>query len=262
MPPRFRSALAALALAACFLTACRSDNYYRAEVEASGGGSAQAFHVEKGVKTPVTDRYVATGSATATVQSIKPYLTLDGSWSRDSVPGAGAPVEEGDSVKVNCPGGVCRVPGAAAPAAAPSCGFPAPGASGYVRLPAPPPPQASPRCRPPEARPTPYAPYPKTPGDFQRLAPPCDPAPPGAAAPAGRTCDQPVYRGCSGVEGGNRPRPIGDLDPQIEPGTGWPCRSAGPVGNAVFGGPVLVVGGFAHVGICTFNYVRCLFSLP
>lgn len=126
---RIASLLAGVALVAS-LSACTSDNFYRGRVEAAGGASAQAFRVKDGVETPVTNRYVVQGQGTATVQTVKPYLTLDGSWAPDIAPGvagareepgavvmrgAGAPAAAKPAACPPCSGGSCALPGAAAP---------------------------------------------------------------------------------------------------------------------------------------------------
>lgn len=234
---------AALAVSV-LLAACSSNDFYRARVEGDGHLAAQAFRVKDGAESAITNRYTLDGKGSVSGQTVKPYLTLDGSWRADQTPAASRVTEDSDAVLIRGSGD-CKDGSCAAPPRASASEFPEP-----------------------------YCPVPKTPADFRRLAPPpvpgvakpAAPCPPVASAPApaaasDSTCGRLVYVGCSGVEGGNRPTPRGDLCPVIEPGTGWPCKSAGAVGDKVLGAAMLPPGAVVHVGICTVSFVRCLFGL-
>lgn len=254
-----RFLLPLLALVAVVAAGCSSDNFYRGRAETNGQGSAQAFRVQDGVETPITSRYTITGRGSATVQTVKPYLTLDGAWSADTTPGAtGTVVEDKDAVVIRRETFASATqPGTVKWNGKPALLVPvddnASCADGSCPVPATPAPKAAPPCAPPPA-----------------AAPPCTPVP-GAAKPvvsAGRPCGSPVYRGCSGVEGGNRPEPIGNLIPRIAPGTGWPCTGAQVVGAVANGGKKVVgvialpVGWAAHAVGCLVGAIRCAFYIP
>ena len=119
---------------AVLVTGCSSNDFYRGRVEASGGASAQAYRVKDGNETAVTNRYTIDGKGTATVQTVKPYLTLDGAWSVDQVPGASVVEAPGSVVIRNaaapvvgaaapeCPDGNCPCPNPVVGAAPRECG--------------------------------------------------------------------------------------------------------------------------------------------
>lgn len=237
------------ALLACSLLAnagCSSDNFYRGRVESQGGATAQAFHVKDGVEDAVTNRYSAKAGGVATVQTVKPYLTLDGEWTLDQAPAAGVAInEEPGSVVVRPlpPGSAAApvrnvvldgkpgtfIPSAAGSCDGPTCALPpraAPAPAAPVCQPVPPPPAAPlPVCAPPPAA-----------------------APPAAAS----DCGQPVYRGCDGTVGGNRPTPYGDLGKAIPPGSGCPTKVPGVISLAL-----LPPGFLIHVGACFVAFVKC-----
>lgn len=191
----------------------------KAKVEAAGQATANLTVEVFGF--PATHLAAhAEGGGTLDIDSSRtPPVVLTGTWTveQDVPPGAPNPLGDGKpgASAFDSP---CE-PKPAAPA--PVCDPPAPAAPA-PRL-----------CEPP----VPAAPAPAP------CAPKVGAAPP-AKASAGFLggifgCDEsrrgrPVYVGCSGTPGGNKPTPRGDLAPAIEPGTGWPCSSkAGKVGAAV-----------------------------
>jgi len=215
------------------LPACTSDNFYRGRTEVVGQGSAQVFRVKNGTEEPVTSRYTMTGQGAATVQTVKPYLTLDGAW-RSDVAGVAADEE---------PGAVLLRP------------LP-PGGSSGVKM-------SVVTCdgRPAMLLPLPQPSAPALP--LPSAAPPACSGPdcgvPGAAQ---ATC-LPVYVGCDGTAGGHRPEPVGALPKRVAPGTGWPCGAKPPeVGAAVMGALAVPPGFLLHVGECFADFVRCVFTLP
>lgn len=125
---RFLPLLVVLAFASVAF-GCASNDFYRGRVTAQGGAQAQAFHVKDGVEQSITNRYTVTGEGTATVQTVKPYLTLEGAWAPDVTPGAAPKAEQPGAVVIRptgapaaapaprkpvCTGPECAAPGAAA----------------------------------------------------------------------------------------------------------------------------------------------------
>lgn len=224
-------------------TGCQSD--YRGRVEANGEASAQAFRVENGVEVPVTAKYRVQGQGVATAQSVKPYLTLDGAWAPDV---GSAKTVEADAVLIRP-----YPPGAGAPSRAMDC-------NGRPVL-------LVPLSSPPAASPSDIS---CTPGSGDTCTVPAAPAPvqaagtgwsddcltPAVVAAPLRECGDPVYIGCDGTPGGNRPTP-GPTYKTIEPGTGWPCAGAEPPPPGVLAVPPGVI---IHVGACAFSFLKCLVS--
>lgn len=241
-----------LALLCCLpllaLAACSSDNFYRGTVEGDGKASARAVQVKDGVEQPITNTYTVTGQYRATAQSIKPYLTLDGDWAatasaREDEPHAepGAvlirplpPGDASDGRHVILDGKPCyAVP--EAPCANGVCSLPGAGQSKVVAAP----PVVPAPCAPPAVAPPPL---------------------PEAAAPAlPSDCGRPVYKGCDGTPGGNRPTPYGDLGAAIPPGSGWPCPRT-PPGQAILSAAAVPPAFLVHVGECFVGFMRCVFS--
>lgn len=211
------------ALLALVLAGCTSQDFYRGRVTATGQATAQAFRVVDGVEQPVTSLYTLSGQGSATAQSTKPYLTLDGSW--EAGKSAAAVPEEPDAVLI-------RRPAAALKAPAPRKTIILDGVECEV----------SPVVKE-AAAPVPFA------------ADPC--APTVKAAPvAAEDCRPSYVSPCTGVVGGTRPEPIGALDKPIPPGTGWPCGdSAGPKGLGAV--PAAAVGIPVHVVGCFIEFLRC-----
>lgn len=87
-----------LLIAANVTIACSSNDFYRGHVETNGLASAQAFHVKDGVQEAITSKYVIQGQGAATVQTIKPYLTLDGNWQATAETADNEPHEEPGAV--------------------------------------------------------------------------------------------------------------------------------------------------------------------
>lgn len=208
---RIYSLLAAGALVAS-LAGC-ANNFYRGRVTSQGTATAQAYHVQDGVEKAITNRYTVSGNGTATVQTVKPFLTLDGAWTPDVTPGAQRVVEEDGSVVIR---GAPPVPPVVS--------------------------SSPPRCPPPPSC----------------SGPEC--APPGVAAAPSSRCGEPVYRGCDGTPGGNRPTASTYEEPPIPPGTGWPCDPE--LGATVMGVALAPPGFFLHLGECFVNFVGCVFSFP
>lgn len=130
-----RLASLVLVLTCAFLTSCKADDFMRGRVTATGTATAQAFRVKDGIEEPITDAYTLSGQGSATAQTIKPYLTLDGSWSR--TPTAARAVEEPGAVLLRPAVVAGALPTACAPAyAAPRAAGPCAPAPQY----APPPP--------------------------------------------------------------------------------------------------------------------------
>lgn len=243
-----------VALAAFLLPACTSDNHYAAEMAGTGNARAQAFHVVDGEKQAITKNYTAQGEFAATVQTVKPYLTLDGTWTTD----AAGMAEE--------PGAVLIRP---LPARGPQPGDVvaawvvekdgtrraidvtslAPGAGMDCEEPAAAPPAAEPDC------------------ESSAVPPPVSLAEP-PAAPAADDCGRDIY--CPPACGTSNPenrRISGDLDPRFPApkGPGWPCNKGAslvPGATAVLKGaasvaivPFVFAG---HVGECFVNFLKCV----
>lgn len=232
------------------LAACSSNDFYRGHVETSGTASAQAFHVRDGVPESITNKYTLTGQGAATVQTVKPYLTLDGAWQADQTPGA-ARAEE--------PGAVLMRP--APPSASP---YPVVKYNGQpaMLVPLTPTPAApgvgdcpSGSCTIPLAKQ-----YVGMTSAWDEA--PCAPAAPAAPLPQAVSdgCGLPVYKGCDGTPGGHPVNNPSTTPKAVAPGTGWPCGANQP--PSVVGALAVPPGFLIHAGGCLVEAVRCTFSYP
>lgn len=245
----------AVAFLAALLPACSADNFTRARITAQGPVSVEVMHVKDGVEQPPFARYAGTAGATLTAQTTPPAFTFDKSWVVETP----APVAEREVLFRGTPlpaSPACvaaPLPTAATPPVAPRGTGPVCGpetcstgwevASSPSRVPVPV--QAAPSA--PQKEPVGYLKC-----GAGRCTPTGDPvgfrkdpecAAERAAWRAGegpldpRPCGTPVYVGCDGTPGGNRPTPGGTMQ-TIAPGTGWPCSA--PQAPKM-GGPMKVI---------------------
>ena len=125
---RLFSILAAmLALAA---VGCTSADNYRGEVSGDGSARAQAFHVVDGKAQPITKEYTVNGKFSGIVQTVPPYMTLDGDWTPNVAGGATAVERPGDVLIRPSPrAAAAPMPGAGSCSSTPAAPPPAPAAS-------------------------------------------------------------------------------------------------------------------------------------
>lgn len=249
-----RLSLLFTALCAAFVSvACSSNDFYRARVESTGQANAQASRVKDGVESPVTARYSVEGYGVATAQSVKPYLTLDGAWTPDVSASNGT--FEPDAVLVRP-----LPPEASTPRVIRTTldGKPAlliPKRVVELRT-VTTAPSAGGECL---AGPDGLCDVSAAPGAASEV--PCPtPAVVAAPLPTGRPCGTPVYIGCDGTPGGNRPTPGGTMK-QIAPGTGWPC-SKDVAGDPVLSALAIPPGFVIHVGGCFVKFLKCAVTPP
>lgn len=175
------------ALLAATLAGCSTQDYYRGRVTVDGKATAQVHRVQDGVEKPVTRLYVVEGDGKVEVQTVKPYLKIEG--------GIATPVAKGEDV-VEEPGAVLILPAPGNLSAAPAPEGDCPGGV----------------CQPPQGQNAPNCPT----GDCPLKAP----AERGSAGES-QPCPN-VYTGCSGKPGGSCPTPCGQL-PAYKGKPSWPC---------------------------------------
>lgn len=230
-----------LLFAAVLVAGCSSTHYVRATAVGKGDVVFQAEEVKGGVASPLMNPRKVSGAFEATAQTIPPYMTIHAEGPVVELPGTVAE-RPGDVVVTQPPPQAPRAapapaprviildgqrvyvtPVSQAPQAAPEepqsaqDGFQccSPGSEGPCALPeAPRAVQAAP-CAPPAAVQAPCLP---TTAWETPASPPM--------GLDGRPCGTPVYVGCSGVVGGNRPTPYGGLGDAIPPGSGCPPKAA------------------------------------